>query len=134
MAIFTWTPEYSVNVPEFDTQHQRLFHLINRLADAMQQGRGKEAIGPVVNELAAYTKTHFTAEEAWMQRQQYPSLPSHKLLHAEFIRKVEQFSTKIASGDPAVSVEALTFLKDWLANHIKGNDKKYAPAPALARV
>lgn len=132
MAIFTWTPEYAVNVPELDTQHKRLFDLINTLADAMQQGKGKEAIGRVVTELAAYTKSHFAAEEAYMQRQHYPALASHKMLHAEFIRRVNLLSAKLANGDPTVSMDALTFLKDWLAMHIKGSDTKYAPALSRA--
>ena len=42
MATFAWNESYSVHVRQFDAQHQKLFEIINTLADAMRMGKGEE--------------------------------------------------------------------------------------------
>jgi len=38
---FEWTDAYSVSVLRFDTEHKKLFSLINELNDAMAEKRGR---------------------------------------------------------------------------------------------
>jgi hemerythrin len=46
--------------------------------------------------------------------------------HQAFIEKVGDVRTKLLNGQVVLSFEITTFLKDWLTNHIKGDDKAYS--------
>ena len=127
MALLSWNSSYSVNVGSCDAEHQKLFSLINQLHDAMKVGRGRAVLADIVGELEKYTKTHFQAEEALMERSQYPDINAHRLQHREFVSKVAAFKKQLKEDTGADSVEVLAFLQDWLSRHILETDKKYAP-------
>jgi len=136
VAFIEWKPSYSVNVPIFDRQHQKLFELINQLHEAMAKGRAKDHLAPIVNELSNYTKTHFREEEEALARAGYTKLPAHKLMHREFEARVDGFGKDVREGKLGLSIEVMSFLNDWLAAHIMKVDREYgpllAPAPAAA--
>jgi len=69
--MFEWKPEYSVQIPEIDAQHQRLFCLAAELHNAMAQGKGKNVLEHSLAQLVDYTKTHFAHEERLMQESGY---------------------------------------------------------------
>ncbi len=53
MALIQWDGSFSVKVAEIDQQHQKLVSMINDLNDAMKQGKGKDVLGKIVNELVS---------------------------------------------------------------------------------
>ena len=136
MALIEWKPSYSVGVPTFDRQHQKLFELINQLHEAMAKGKAREQMSPIVSELYNYTKTHFREEEETLARARYTKLPTHKLMHREFEAKVDAFGKDVKEGKLGLSIEVMGFLKDWLAAHILKVDREYAsllaPGPVVA--
>jgi hemerythrin-like metal-binding protein len=127
MPLFTWSDSYSVNSPEIDTQHKKLFDLINNLHDAMIRGKGKEVVGQILDGLIDYTRVHFADEEKMLEAINYPDLPAHLVEHDAFIRKVFQLQTDYRSGKQALTLPVMDFLKNWLLNHILKTDKKYMP-------
>jgi len=126
LALVTWDTSYSVSVKSCDTEHQKLFDLINQLHEAMKLGQGRTIVAPIVHELEKYTQTHFRAEEALLQSAQYPKLDHHRLQHQKFVAQVKQFKDDLNAGSIGSSIAVLTFLKDWLAEHIKQTDKMYS--------
>jgi hemerythrin len=126
MPVFTWNDSYSVGLPSMDNQHKKLFDLINKLYDAMRAGKGQDVIGPVLNEMLDYTKTHFTAEEKILEKHNYPGLAEQKKQHGIYIQKVTEFQQRSQSGSLTLSIETSQFLKEWLLNHIQVIDKKYS--------
>jgi hemerythrin-like metal-binding protein len=126
VAFLTWDASYSVNVKTCDAQHQKLFSLVNTLHEAMKSGQGRSVIADTVRELERYTQTHFLAEEAMMERSQYPKLNQHRLEHQKFIAQVQQFRDDLEAGGKCDSVAVMKFVKDWLANHIMQTDKMYS--------
>ena len=126
MALVTWDTSYSVKVKSCDAEHQKLFDLINQLHEAMKLRMGQTIVAETVNELEKYTQTHFRAEEALMQRAQYPKLDEHRFQHQKFVTQVKQFKNDLDAGNLGSSIAVLTFLKDWLAEHIKQTDKMYS--------
>jgi hemerythrin len=127
MPLITWDTSYSVSVQRCDEQHQKLFSLLNALHDAMSVGRGRSVVGPIVQELAQYTQTHFQAEEALLQQTNYPALPTHLAEHKKFIDQVAKFQQDIDAGLTSNSIAIVTFLKNWLSTHIKQTDRQYGP-------
>ena len=126
MALFNWNDSFSVNVAEIDKQHQKLIQFINDLNDAMKQGKGKDVLGNILNELINYTSVHFKFEEKYFDQHNYPSKDAHKLEHINLVKKVMDFRNDFQQGRLAVSVELLSFLVNWLKNHILIEDKKYS--------
>ena len=126
MALVNWDPSYSVKVTRCDEDHKQLFALINTLHEAMVAGKGTEVARQVVKELLDYTRYHFTAEEALLEKTKYPALPFHRVQHQAFIKKVQQFQEDVAAGSVGQSIQVVNFLKNWLVSHIKEVDQKYA--------
>jgi len=127
MSFMQWNSNLSVGIEEIDNQHKKLIEIINTLNDAMKTGKGSESLSGIVSELIEYTKYHFTAEEALMKDNNYPGYLSHKAVHSTLVEKVRDIELDLKAGKIALSVQVFAFLKDWLVNHIQGEDKKYAP-------
>lgn len=123
MSALTMSKNLILSHAKIDSDHQKLFDLINQLANAMKAGEGKQACGAVLNELLSYTKTHFSMEEVLMSRHGYPQTAAHKGEHDKFVKQVQEFKNKFEAGSGVVTIEILTFLRDWLSNHIQKTDK-----------
>ena len=127
MALILWDNSYSVNITEIDKQHQQLIALINDLNDAMKEGRGNNVLSQIIDDLFAYAGEHFANEEKYFDKFGYPAAASHKIEHANFVKKISEFRNGFKNGQLALTIEVMSFLKDWLKNHIQGIDKKYSP-------
>jgi hemerythrin-like metal-binding protein len=51
----------------------------------------------------------------------------HKLEHKKFVGQVGEFKKLFDSGKAMLSMEVMSFLSDWLKNHIMKTDKQYGP-------
>jgi hemerythrin len=127
MAYIVWNEKYSVGVKEIDLQHKKLTDLINGLHDAMKEGKGKDVLARVLQDLINYAASHFATEEKYMTQFKYPAYPAHKGEHEKFVKKVLDLQKDFNSGTAVMTLEVMNFLKDWLFNHIQGTDKKYGP-------
>jgi len=126
MAFVNWKEEFSVRVPEIDTQHRRLLDIINKLHEAMHMGGKPDALKAVSDELVSYTRYHFGYEEQMLARAGYRGLEEHKRKHRAMVAQVEGFAAEITSGKASVSIKLMAFLKDWLSRHIMETDQQYA--------
>ena len=126
MALVTWDPSYSVKVNRCDDDHKKLFSMINALHEAMMAGHGSDKVQQIVKQLADYTKFHFSAEEAFLEKTKYPGLTAHRAEHQAFVKRVEQFQQELAAGKSVQSISVAKFLNEWLVNHIKQTDQKYS--------
>lgn len=126
LSPYAWKESYSVGVALFDGQHKYLIGLIAKLQDAMYEGRGRDAIGQTLAALSQYSKIHFAAEERLLGACDYLEFDQHKAEHDHLTAKVHEFQSRFASGQIALTVQMMQFLRDWLVNHILGADRKYA--------
>ena len=126
MTLIAWDESLSVNIAEFDRQHQKLITMIDELSDAMKQGNEEVAVGKIVSGLISYTETHFKAEEKYFVEFGYPDAESHIKEHMAFIEKISEFIDEFDTGNLSLPSEILTFLSDWSQKHIRKTDKKYS--------
>jgi len=127
MALLTWNSSYSVGVKTLDRQHTVLFNILNDLHAAMMKGQAQNVAGPLLRELVQYTCEHFAAEEAMMAVSDYPGLIRHCTQHQDLIQQVQEYVAKFEKGESTVNTQSLSFLRDWLTNHIQRADKNYGP-------
>ncbi len=125
MALIEWSESLSVNVTTFDNEHKKLIDMINDLNDAMREGKSNHVMGDIISRLLDYTRMHFRAEEQLFSKYGYPDAELHKKEHEELVKKVVDIQERFNSGQIALSIEIMNFLRDWLRNHIKKSDKAY---------
>lgn len=120
-----WDASYSVGIEKIDEQHKEILGLINRLDNYLKNGVTEKEIEEVANELFDYAEFHFRTEEDLMEKYLYPMKAEHIEEHRKFVKKINEIKNEkdlFTKG-----LEIITFLYDWLLNHISTEDKKYTP-------
>lgn len=125
-SVFQWKEAYSVKVSALDNQHKKLFELVSELHEAMGAGHGKQVAGDILDRLIAYTVQHFAAEEKLMEKYKYPSLATHRGEHKALTDKVVAFKKEFEAGSSNLTPQLMTFLQQWLKNHIQTVDQRYS--------
>jgi len=125
-AASAWKPAYSVKIASLDQQHQKLFSIIDQLQHALEMAKGQSVVKSVLDQLVSYTIQHFQAEEALLEKQGYPALPSHRAQHKALVDKVLNFQKEYAEGKHGVAPQLMMFLQTWLRDHIMKTDMQYS--------
>jgi len=126
MRPIVWSDALSVNIQEIDLQHRRLIDLVAGLQKAGSQGVAPETMGRVLRELNTYVREHFTAEERWMARYDYPGLAAHAEAHEAFVEKLLHFELDYLAERAQITDELLDYLMGWIEQHVLGMDQGYA--------
>lgn len=114
-----------MKVAALDNQHKKLFDLVNELYIAMSQGHGNDTAGDILRRLIDYTVHHFSAKEMLMQKHIFPGLAAHRAEHKALTDKVLAFKKQFDAGSSNVTPQLLTFLQQWLKNHIQTVDQRH---------
>lgn len=125
--LMRWDSTLQLGINQIDDQHKQLVGMINDLHKAMKLRQSTTVAGGILERLVSYTVFHFGVEEKLFQKHGYPEYDQHKKIHENLVAQVKEFKIKVDQGDATISMELMSFLKDWLANHIKGTDQKYVP-------
>jgi len=123
--LLEWQDKYRVGITEIDIQHQRLFGLYNDLVAALYRGEGIETLGGTLDELLRYVVVHFRTEENYFDRYRYPAAAEHKGLHQDLMKKTYHVHKEFTEGKPVLTEDVLIFLRNWVSEHIFGEDHKY---------
>lgn len=128
MEPVVWDKRLATGDPHIDAQHEELHDLVLELglmADEREEDRVR--LGEVLFDVIAYASTHFSDEEALMERIGFPGLDRQKRLHAEFRTALAAMSDRFAEGDPTLNAAAMqTWLQDWLLHHVWEEDLQFA--------
>ncbi|SKC48550.1 bacteriohemerythrin [Maledivibacter halophilus] len=127
--MFKWKDEYSCNINEIDNQHKKLLEIGLKLSNIIKDKNDLDhydEIIEVLRELKEYTIYHFKYEEDLMHRHGYKELNGHRLTHEIFVNKIIEIENKdIDENQQKVTIEILTFIADWIENHILKVDHMY---------
>ena len=126
MPFIDWKSTFELGIENFDEHHKHLVGLINKIYDDFTTEAPSEEVGLVLEELISYASYHFSAEENWMEMQKYPMLVQHVTEHEKFCNTVIRFWQDYNLGKIVLSLDILTFLKNWLTDHILKTDFEYA--------
>lgn len=126
MSLLIWQDDLNTGIEVIDHQHMRIVEMINHLQVA-QKSMERLAVGEVIDELVDYTMSHFAFEEELMEEAGYAFCAAHKRVHEIFGKRVMEYRMRFQSGED-VTDELRNMLSRWLFNHIRGDDKAYAPS------
>ncbi len=124
--MYEMKPEYMTGIAMIDEEHQKLFELADQLYELLNNDfipDKYDYIVEVIEGLKEYAKKHFNDEEEYMVSINYKRLFSHKIEHQAFLEKIDGFDlVSIDEDQKQTCLELLSFVSDWLVNHILGND------------
>ena len=126
MTRINWNKQLEIGNQKIDDQHQQLIDYLNNLNDAIESGSSTSSVFELLfNNLVYYSKYHFSDEEKLMAEINYPGLDHQRTEHEFFINKLAEMQNRFMA-DENIELVVLTFLGDWLVNHIVEEDKKIA--------
>ena len=125
-AFIIWKDSYSLGIEEIDAQHKKLVEIINRFYNAFYNNKHKRVISGILSQLVEYAKYHFTTEEQYFERLNYPDANYHITEHKRFIIEINRLIKANKSNPGATAFKLITFLQQWLTGHILISDKRYA--------
>jgi len=119
-----WTEEFNVGNTQINNEHKDLINLYNKMGETINLGKSTEQIVSVLSELTNYSLNHFKDEEEWMKEINYPEFDIHQREHKDFIYRIAMFNISFSSLDEKMIYEIISFLKEWIVNHLMISDKK----------
>jgi hemerythrin-like metal-binding protein len=124
MAFFDWNDRLTVGNGMIDRDHKMLIQYVNEMHSAMLAGKGKDIVGNILGKLVNYTHDHFGREEIFWKANRYADFDAHKKRHVDLLKSVDKFKADYDKGTGALSIDLMTFLRDWLTNHIMKSDQE----------
>jgi len=124
MPLFIWKPSYETGIPEIDHDHRQLVGIINELYEAMKQGHGYELVNNTIDRLLDYVARHFQNEESFMRVNRYPKLEEHEEKHRGFQATIMEMDLQRRLGNSPSTIQLMTFLCEWLRDHVTTVDKE----------
>jgi len=100
-----------------DAQHQMLFKLIEDIKTVPFDQT-------VVTRLQLYAEHHFSLEEIYMEKLQYPGSAAHIRAHNRFREELEAMVETQDSMNKVLQNSLSLFLSEWLKLHVLGIDKE----------
>ena len=125
MPIVRWNDSYLLGIENIDSHHEHLVELLNNTYDTLVEHEVGKKIEIIFNELIAYSNYHFAAEERLMYMSAYPKMSEHVRQHAVFSEEIDRFQKQFHNGNALITVGVLTYLKDWLIDHILNIDAEF---------
>ena len=123
--------EFLTGIEAVDNQHQRLVDMVSQLDDVRKatyptMDQKQKAVGNVVVAMIEYTISHFAFEESLQEAAQYQFFNAHKRIHKLFVKRAGEYKERWQSGEDIVD-ELYEILHKWLFNHIRNDDRAFAP-------
>ena len=126
MPLFTWSDEYSVGNDEIDSQHKKLFDILNRLFDICVGKNEVDSVEAVMEDLVSYADYHFKFEEQHMRNVGYKDLDKHIVEHNFFTNEIRFAKRRQVQNKSNTDNKLIEFLSNWLIQHVTEEDRKYS--------
>jgi len=115
--VIKWREGFKINISQIDDEHQHLFVLVKAL--------DLQVVEQTIDELLDYVVTHFSNEQALMERSGYPAFDQHLKLHEEFSAQITDFLWSGESWTEERVQRLRRFLNKWLIGHIMTHDLRF---------
>jgi hemerythrin-like metal-binding protein len=109
--------------PVIDEDHQLLVASVNQLHAAMRAGKSASVLTSIFDGLDRYTHEHFSREELIWSKGNPAALTKQHADHQVFIDFLKKSRVSFEEGGLMLGNEVLSYLRDWLSNHILVSDR-----------
>jgi len=125
MEKIIWNEDFCTDIREIDSQHHKIIDQINFLIDNLNSKDKASVNHWIIENLDKYSEQHFSTEEDFLRKINYPNLENHIKLHQSFKMHTVQSAIKAMEAHEDVPEETILFLKNWWTNHILNVDMEY---------
>lgn len=121
-----WNASLVTGVDVIDEQHKILINMINSANQRLSEQNDREVLEQIVLDLMSYALYHFDTEEELMIENKYTQTEQEKHFneHRIFSTTVSGLQQDIRHGKLITREDLLTFLNNWLINHILYTDQE----------
>ena len=126
MKELKWKDEYLLGIPELDLQHKHIFDCLLSIAAQGLNRHDRWLADSSIVQLVSLVQAHFSLEESLMRILRYPEIEQHIEEHRQFHADVHELAQKSLRTKGSVSGAAVKMLHQWLQDHIKTSDRRYA--------
>jgi hemerythrin-like metal-binding protein len=116
--------KYETGVVWQDFQHKQLIDLFQKIKEARANKKDENLFRYTVAFLAMYVNHHFSLEEEYMEKYQYPGKGAHHKEHQDFVKELKAFRDENKGYSQRASDDLLTRMEDWILTHILEDDQK----------
>jgi hemerythrin len=118
-----WQDDWLLGIDDLDDEHREMVRLINRLLD-------EEENTPILqraSDLVVHLRAHFSHEELFLRRINYPGYCEHKHEHKMEMAEVVVLLKKMKNDqNPVLDPFFGQNIKYWFLNHAVLEDKRFA--------
>ncbi len=125
-----WKEKYSIGVDRIDNQHKELFirlsNFINIVQNDMDWEEKLDKVKETMEFMQSYVLIHFSEEEEYQKKINYPEFKEHKKAHDEFKMEINKY-VEILEKNGFTEVKIQEFagkLMTWLIMHVCHMDQK----------
>ncbi len=126
LTFIKWDSKLELGIKQIDQHHHRLVELLDNTYDAIMLNKSQTELDVIIKELSEYAMYHFATEKYLMTEYGFPSINSHLLEHEKFSNHIRDFQERCSRAEFLVAIDVLSFLWNWLVNHIMKVDRAYA--------
>nr|NJM04866.1 hemerythrin family protein [Desulfobacula sp.] len=116
--------KYETGVVWQDFQHKQLIDLFKKIREARAQKKDKNLFRYTLAFLAMYVNHHFSLEEEYMEKYQYPAKDAHHREHQGFVKEIKAFRDENTNYSEKASEDLLNSMGEWILTHILEDDQK----------
>ena len=121
--VVTWKDAHRLDIGTIDEQHRALSGLVRRVGAELAAGRDAPRLRQSLEELVAFARGHFAAEEALMDQYAIADRATHQQSH----RRLLQDAMSLANMSCSTSMTLTAgFLHEWLIRHVDSADRELA--------
>ena len=122
-----WNENYNIGERTIDTQHRKLFGVVNRIFALEEHPNAREEVRDILYELSHHANNHFRYEEEYMSKVGFPEINSHCSKHEKIINNIAKIVANTDCKTNCINVlktKMRTIAKRSLIPHILEEDIK----------
>ncbi|MBF0137506.1 MAG: bacteriohemerythrin [Magnetococcus sp. DMHC-1] len=113
-----WQNNLNIGVPEIDSDHKKLFGILNVLHKSFNSEEGRNKQEAILKELIDYAKGHFAREEKYMLQANDPQLANHQAQHRGFLQQAGKSAGLVGEKSHTLLLDLSIFVRNWFLFHI----------------
>jgi hemerythrin len=128
---FVWRDKYRLGISEIDRQHQTFLLLLNKAFDfyshaakGLPPDEVRQRVLKDLDGIRDFARAHFTTEESFMTRHDYPKLSEHQQEHAKLLDIASFLEEKTARPGNFNPMEWIEVILQWYDHHVQHVDRE----------